>query len=225
MTNDGLRNGSYDQAHARARMVARLRAECGVRDEKVLEAMNFIPRHWFIPEALRGNAYGDHPLPIGHGQTISQPCIVARQTELLEIGPGDRVLEIGAGCGYQTAVLSQLARAVFAVERILELANAAHETLTRLRIRNVTVKCFDGTAGWPDYAPYQGILVAAGGPLVPQPLVDQLAVGGRLIIPIGDEHGQRLTRVTRTERETRAEDFGPCQFVPLIGEHGWKEKE
>lgn len=216
-------NGSgYDQARIRARMVERLRHHYGIRDEHVLAAMTEVPRHLFVPEALRGSAYGDHALPIAAGQTISQPYIVARQTELLDLKAADRVLEIGAGSGYQTAILSRLVRSVFAIERIVELARAAQKLLSELRITNVTIKCFDGTNGWKDFAPYAGILVAAGSPEIPQPLVEQLTVGGKLIIPIGTEKEQRLTRVTRTETGTKVEDFGACQFVKLIGQHGWQ---
>lgn len=213
--------GSYDQARPRARMVEMLQHKYGIRDEKVLEAMRKVPRHLFVPAALRARAYGDHALPIGHNQTISQPYIVARQTELLQLTRRDKVLEIGAGSGYQTAVLAKVAYSVFAIERIVTLARGAQKLLNELGCTNVIIKCFDGTNGWPDFAPYDSILVAAGAPDIPQPLVAQLAVGGRLIIPIGSEAEQRLTRVTRTDRGLITEDFGPCQFVPLIGQHGW----
>ncbi|MFN7948178.1 MAG: protein-L-isoaspartate(D-aspartate) O-methyltransferase [Blastocatellia bacterium] len=217
-------NHVYDQARIRARMVEYLRHHYGIRDERVLAAMNAVPRHLFVPEALRGNAYGDHALPIAAGQTISQPYIVARQSELLELQPGDRVLEIGAGSGYQTAILAQLARSVFAIERKVELARSAQKLLNELRITNVILKCFDGTNGWRDYAPYAGILVAAGSPEIPPPLIEQLAIGGRLIIPVGTETEQRLVRVTRTENGTKTEDFGRCQFVRLVGQHGWQSE-
>lgn len=214
-------NGVQNYDRVRARMIERLRQHYGIRDERVLSAMNEIPRHLFVPEALSATAYGDHALPIAASQTISQPYIVARQSELLELRPDDRVLEIGAGSGYQTAVLAKLVRTVFAIERIVELARGAQKLLSQLGLTNVILKSFDGTNGWKDYAPYRAILVAAGSPEIPQPLVEQLAVGGRLIIPIGTEKQQRLTRVTRTETGTRTEDFGPCQFVKLIGQHGW----
>lgn len=215
------RNRGYDQARIRARMVEHLRQHYEIRDERVLAAMNAVPRHLFVPEALRGNAYGDHALPIAAGQTISQPYIVARQSELLGLQPGDRVLEIGAGSGYQTAILAHLARAVFAIERKVELARSAQKLLNELRFTNVILKCFDGTSGWRDYAPYAGILVAAGSPEIPPPLVEQLAIGGRLVIPVGTETEQRLMRVTRTDTGTKTEDFGRCQFVRLVGQHGW----
>jgi protein-L-isoaspartate(D-aspartate) O-methyltransferase len=205
------------------KMVERLRHHYRIRDERVLAAMATVPRHLFVPEALRAHAYGDHALPIECGQTISQPFIVARQTELLEVTRNDRVLEIGAGSGYQTAILSRVAGQVFAIERLPELARAAATLLRELRISNAVVKCFDGTLGWGQFAPYRGILVAAASPEVPEPLVHQLTLGGRLIIPVGSERDQRLIRVTRTESGTRVEDFGGCQFVKLIGRHGWEQ--
>jgi protein-L-isoaspartate(D-aspartate) O-methyltransferase len=211
-----------DYARARQKMVERLRHHYGLRDERVLAAMEAVPRHLFIPEALRTRAYGDHALPIAGGQTISQPFIVARQTELLEVTREDRVLEIGSGSGYQTAILSQVAGQVFSIERLPGLARGAQALLRELRVFNATVKCFDGTVGWSEFAPYRGVLVAAASPEVPQPLVNQLALGGRLVIPVGSEKEQRLIRVTRTAAGTRTEDCGGCQFVKLIGRHGWE---
>jgi protein-L-isoaspartate(D-aspartate) O-methyltransferase len=207
-------------ARERAEMVERLRSQ-GITSDPVLAAMAAIPRHLFVPEALQWNAYGDHALPIESNQTISQPYIVARETELLEVTSKDRVLEIGAGSGYQTAVLCRVAGQVFALERLPELARLAQERLRKIGCYNAAIKCFDGTYGWSEFAPYQGILVAAGSPDIPQPLVNQLAVGGRLVIPVGTEKQQRLIRITRTEKGTQTEDFGPCQFVKLIGRHGW----
>lgn len=203
-------------------MVERLRETYGIRDPKVLETLSSVPRHFFVPEALQGQAYGDHALPIDHNQTISQPFIVARMTELLELSKQSRVLEIGAGSGYQTAVLSQLASQVYAIERIGELARQAHARLRELGIYNATVKAFDGTLGWKAHSPYDAILVAAGGPVIPEPVVAQLKVGGRLVIPIGEtREGQRLVRVVKTETGHKKEEHGSCQFVPLIGQHGW----
>jgi protein-L-isoaspartate(D-aspartate) O-methyltransferase len=176
----------------------------------------------FVPEALQGRAYGDHALPISASQTISQPYIVARMTELLEIDSNSRVLEIGAGSGYQTAVLSKIAGQVYAIERIGDLAREAQTRIRQLGIYNATVKCFDGTLGWAANAPYDAILVAAGGPTVPQPLITQLKVGGRLVLPVGDSReSQRLVRVTKTASGSKQEDHGACAFVPLIGQHGW----
>lgn len=225
MPSLNLNNGKDSKGFAREReqMVEWLRGHYRIRDECVLAAMSATPRHLFVPEALRGHAYGDHALPIDFGQTISQPYIVARQTELLEVTKNDRVLEIGAGSGYQTAILAQVAGQVFALERIAELARGAQGLLRELGVYNATIKCFDGTYGWSEFAPYRGILVAAASPDVPQPLVNQLAVGGRLVIPVGSEKEQRLIRVTRTEDGVKTEDQGACQFVKLIGKYGWEK--
>jgi protein-L-isoaspartate(D-aspartate) O-methyltransferase len=206
----------------RERMVERLRDEYGIRDPDVLEAMRRVPRHFFVTEALRGRAYDDHALPIDFNQTISQPFIVARMTELLELNKQSRVLEIGAGSGFQTAVLAQLASQVYSIERIGELARQAQTRIRALEIHNATVKAFDGTLGWNAYGPYDGILVAAGGPRIPEPLIAQLKTGGFLVIPIGDtKESQKLVRVRKTETGREVEDHGRCQFVPLIGQHGW----
>jgi protein-L-isoaspartate(D-aspartate) O-methyltransferase len=205
-------------------MVERLRDHYKIADTRVLDVMNKLSRHLFVPEALRSQAYKDNALPIASGQTISQPYIVARMTEILEITRRDKVLEIGAGTGYQTAVLAALARSVFAVERLPNLANEARDRLKRLGIYNVSLKTDDGTAGWESYAPYDAILVAAGGPDIPQPLVNQLKVGGRLVIPVGaDPKNQNLIRLIKTDSGVQTQDFGPCAFVPLIGEHGWQQ--
>ena len=203
-------------------MVERLRDHYQVRDERVLEAMRSVPRHAFVPEALQSRAYGDHALPISSSQTISQPYIVARMTELLEINSDSRVLEIGAGSGYQTAILAKVAGQVYSIERIANLAREAQSRIRQLNIYNATVKCFDGTLGWAANAPYDAVLVAAGGPTVPEPLVAQLKVGGRLVVPVGDSReSQRLVRITKTETGYKQEDHGACAFVPLIGQHGW----
>lgn len=206
----------------RERMVERLRDHYGIRDERVLAVMREVPRHFFVPEALQSRAYGDHALPIPANQTISQPFIVARMTELLELNKQSRVLEIGAGSGYQTAVLARLAAQVYAIERIGDLAREAQTRLRRLGIYNATVKCFDGTLGWNAYAPYDGILAAAGGPEVPEPLLAQLKIDGRLVMPVGStRESQRLVRIARTEHNYEREDHGACAFVPLIGRYGW----
>ncbi|MGE0133092.1 MAG: protein-L-isoaspartate(D-aspartate) O-methyltransferase [Blastocatellales bacterium] len=219
--NNGQDNPHY--ARARAEMVERLRRHYRIRDERALAAMERIPRHLFVPQALQSHAYADHALPIEFNQTISQPFIVARETELLEVTKDDRVLEIGAGSGYQTAVLAQVAGQVFALERIPELAREAQARLRSLGIHNATIKCFDGTYGWNEFAPYRGILVAAAAPDIPKALIDQLAIGGHLVIPIGTESDQRLIRVTRAPEGVITEDFGPCQFVKLIGRFGWEK--
>ncbi|MCA1590967.1 MAG: protein-L-isoaspartate(D-aspartate) O-methyltransferase [Acidobacteria bacterium] len=206
----------------RARMVEHLRGHYRITDARVLDAMNRVPRHFFVPEALRSQAYKDNALPVASGQTISQPYIVARMTELLDLRGPERVLEVGAGTGYQTAVLSLLARRVYAVERIASLAAGAREKLLGLNLRNISFRVDDGTKGWPVYAPFDAILVAAGGPEVPQPLLDQLEMGGGLVIPIGEDlKSQNLVRIVRTSNGFASEDFGPCAFVPLIGQHGW----
>ena len=193
----------------------------GILDPRVLKAMAEIPRHLFVPEALAAKAYGDHALPIGDMQTISQPYMVARMTELAEVDKDSTVLEIGAGSGYQTAVLSAVAGRVFSIERISDLARSAQRNIRQLGCYNATVKWFDGTIGWSDHAPYDAILVAAGSPEVPEPLVKQLAVGGKLVIPIGSEEQQVLVRIIRTESGVVREEHGLCQFVKLIGRHGW----
>lgn len=201
--------------------MAELLRSRGIRDEKVLTAMEEIPRHLFVPEALAAKAYGDHALPIGEMQTISQPYMVARMTELLEVDKESTVLEIGAGSGYQTAVLSFVAGRVFAIERIADLARTAQANIRRIGCYNATVKVFDGTIGWSEHAPYDAILVAAGSPEIPEPLVAQLALGGRLVIPVGDTEQQTLVRVIKKETGVIREDHGGCVFVKLIGRHGW----
>ena len=206
-------------------MVERLRDHYHISDARVLAAMADVPRHLFVPEALQGRAYGDHALPIDANQTISQPYIVARMTELLECDRSSRVLEIGAGSGYQTAVLARVAGQVYSIERIAELARQAQSRIRSLGVYNATVKCFDGTMGWSAHAPYDAVLVAAGGPEVPEPLTAQLKVGGRLVIPVGaSRESQKLVRVVRTEEGFKHEEHGSCAFVPLIGRYGWSNE-
>ena len=218
-------NGSDGFEIPRARMVEHLRGHYRIADERVLDAMNRVPRHAFVPHALQSQAYKDNALPIAAGQTISQPFIVARMTELLELKGRERVLEIGSGSGYQTAVLATVARKVFAVERIATLHAEAKRKLMDLGFRNISYRCDDGTNGWDAYAPFDAILVAAGGPTIPEPLAKQLEIGGRMVIPIGEsQKTQMLVRVTRTEKGCETENFGPCAFVPLIGNHGWDGK-
>ena len=222
MTNQSVEQApgaALYQSH-RARMVDLLRTR-GIQEPRVLKAMSEIPRHLFVPDALAAKAYGDHALPIGDMQTISQPYMVARMTELLEVDKDSTVLEIGAGSGYQTAVLSAVAGRVFAIERISDLARTAQRNIRKLGCYNATVKWFDGTIGWSEHAPYDGVLVAAGSPEIPEPLINQLAIGGRLVIPIGDVEQQVLVRIIRTETGCTRENHGLCQFVKLIGRHGW----
>ncbi len=207
----------------RARMVNLLREHYKIKDETVLQAMSEVPRHWFVPDALKSQAYKDNALPIASKQTISQPFIVARMSELLELNRQSKVLEIGAGSGYQTAILSRLAGKIYAIERVSILVREAQEKLQRFNVGNVDLICADGTLGWQTRAPFDAITVAAGSPNVPQPLLNQLKIGGRLVLPIGDsQQTQRLIRVTRGSHNFHTEDFGACAFVPLIGEHGWQ---
>lgn len=199
----------------------------GIRDEAVLRAMRSVPREEFVSEEMQEFAYRNTPLPIGSGQTISQPLVVAHMAEALELGPDDRVLEIGAGSGYAAAILSQIAKQVFTVERHPELAQAAKKRLKRLGYHNVQVLCADGTRGWPDKAPFDAIVVAAGGPRIPSALLQQLCIGGRLVIPVGEEkESQQLIRaIRRGNDEFEYEELGAVRFVPLIGEAGWETEE
>ena len=204
----------------RREMVDRYVAPRGVDDPRVLAAMREIPRHLFVPEALRAKAYGDHSLPIGQAQTISQPYVVGVMTQRLGVEPGHKVLEIGTGSGYQTAVLSRLARTVYSLERIDELARRASGLLRSLGCHNVSVKTFDGTYGYPAAAPYDRILVTAGTDEVPEPLLAQLAVGGRLVVPIGPPERQRVRVVRRRKTDFAQEDGEAVVFVPLVGKFG-----
>jgi protein-L-isoaspartate(D-aspartate) O-methyltransferase len=210
---------------ARKFMVERHIRARGVRDRRVLDALGTVPREEFVPSELADMAYEDRPLPIEAGQTISQPYIVAVMAEALALEPSHRVLEIGTGSGYAAAVLAHVAKQVYTIERHAELADLARERLRRLGYANVEVRCGDGTLGWSEHAPFDAIVVAAGGPDVPQALLDQLAIGGRLVIPIGTGRAQELARVTRVgDTEYKREDLGAVQFVPLIGAQGWAER-
>ena len=194
----------------------------GVTRPEVLRAMRKVPRHLFVEEALIPQAYEDHPLPIGHGQTISQPYVVAWMTELLEVSPGHKVLEIGTGSGYQAAVLAELGAEVYTVERVKPLFELARARLTALRCRRVRLKLDDGTLGWPEEAPFDRILVAAGGPRIPQPLVAQLAENGRMVIPVGaSRRSQTLCLVRRENGRVIVRELGGVMFVDLVGAHGW----
>jgi protein-L-isoaspartate(D-aspartate) O-methyltransferase len=197
----------------------------GIRDPKVLAAFLEVPRHEFIPEAGLRAAYADYPLPLIEGQTISQPYIVALMTESLDLSAGDKVLEIGAGSGYQAAILSRLAKEVYTIERVPALAERAERTLRRLGYGNVRVILSDGTRGWEESAPYDAIIVTAAAPHVPAPLLDQLAEGGRLVIPVGGEYSQDLIVLRKKRGEIEEEKVCGCVFVPLIGEHGWRGKD
>lgn len=210
-----------DYAQQREEMLDKQLRRRGIADVGVLAAMQKVPRHEFVPPELRGQAYEDIPLPIGSGQTISQPYIVAAMTAALRVQPGDRVLEIGTGCGYQAAVLSVLAREVFSIERRPELASSASQRLEQLGFSNVHVHCGDGSVGLPELAPFDDILVAAAAPAVPKPLLEQLAQGGRMIIPIGDADSQDLQLIERHGETFPSRLLEGCRFVPLVGHHGW----
>jgi len=206
----------------RERMVEDQLVRRGITDARVLQAMRTVPRHRFVEEALRERAYGDHALPIGEQQTISQPYIVALMTSLLSLTGGEKVLEVGTGSGYQTAVLSELARRVCSIERLAPLATRARTLLESLGVTNVWSRVGNGTLGWPDEAPFDRILIAAGGPGVPPPLFDQLVEGGRMVLPIGNAGGQTLTLVERVGGQMRTRTFGDCMFVPLVGKYAWE---
>jgi len=195
----------------------------GIKDERVLEAMRKVPRHMFVDEALREQAYNDHPLPIAEKQTISQPYVVALMTESLELAGSEKVLEIGTGSGYQSAVLAELAGRVFSIERYPDLAYRANSLLQKLGYNNVIIRVGDGSLGWPDDEPFDGIVVTAGTPKIPQPLVDQLTMGGRLVVPVGDRFGQDLIMVRRLADCIKKTNLGGVRFVDLVGKWGWSE--
>ncbi|MCL4503524.1 MAG: protein-L-isoaspartate(D-aspartate) O-methyltransferase [Deltaproteobacteria bacterium] len=208
-------------AALRERMVDQQIEARGVADLRVLAAMRKVPRHLFIPSHLWDQAYNDYPLPIGENQTISQPYIVALMTELLEITETDRVLEVGTGSGYQAAILAELAAEVFSIDRVGGLADQARQVLDSLGYTNIKIRVGDGTLGWPEEMPFDAIIVTAGAPKVPRPLTEQLALGGRLVIPVGDVWSQTLTCVRKTREGLKFEYHGGCRFVRLIGKYGW----
>ena len=197
----------------------------GIQDPRVIEAMRKIPRHLFVPEVLLGRAYGDTALPIGDGQTITQPFMVAYMSEALGLRGGERVLEVGTGSGYQAAVLASLAERVYSVERIRSLLERARKTLDRIHCHNVVTKLSDGSYGWQEEAPFDAILITAGAPSLPQALVDQLKSGGTLVIPVGERNSQRLVRVRKGSQGWSEEDLRECNFVALVGEYGWAKRE
>jgi len=209
----------------RSRMVREQLLPRGITDARVLEAMNTVPRHFFVEDALHGQAYGDFPLPIGEGQTISQPYIVALMTQALELQGGETVLEIGTGCGYQTAILAHLAGKVYSIERIKSLHIKARRLFDRLHYLNIVCKVDDGTLGWPQNAPYDAIIVTAAGPKIPLPLIEQLADPGRMVIPVGDRLSQQLIVVVKQNGEVRQSVVENVRFVSLIGDHGWHPRQ
>ena len=202
---------------------AQIRAR-GIADQRVLNVMEKVPRHLFVDEGLVGQAYNDNPLPIGQQQTISQPYIVALMSEAMALTGREKVLEIGTGSGYQTALLAELAERVFSIERIAALANTARRILDALNCYNVAIRVGDGTYGWREESPFDAIMVTAGAPRIPSLLIEQLAIGGRLVIPVGGRYSQTLLKMTRLSedlKDLKREDLGGCRFVDLIGEHGW----
>jgi protein-L-isoaspartate(D-aspartate) O-methyltransferase len=205
----------------RARMVEEQLARRGITDARLLDAMGRVPRHLFVEEALRDRAYGDHPLPIGEQQTISQPYIVALMTSLLSLRGPEKVLEIGTGSGYQTAILALLARRVCSIERLASLAARSRALLESLGFTNIWIRVGDGSLGWPDEAPFDRILAAAASPSVPAPLVDQLAEGGRMVVPVGDATNQTLTLVEKIDGAVRTSPHGECAFVKFVGRYAW----
>jgi len=207
----------------RERMVKTQLKKRGIRNSRVLEAFKRVPRHHFIPKNLADQAYADGPLPIGESQTISQPYMVAIMTQSAEIVPGNRVLEIGSGSGYQSAILAELGAEVYTIERVPALSEQAGETLLRLNYQNIHSRAGNGTLGWEEEAPFDAILVTAGAPEIPKPLLDQLAIGGRLVIPLEEDYSQVLYIVRRSKEGFQRERGDRCTFVPLIGEHGWKK--
>ncbi len=208
---------------ARERMVKNQLVARGIRDPRVLEAMRRVPRHLFVDEALVDQAYQDHPLPIGYGQTISQPYIVALMSEALELEGDEKVLEVGTGSGYQAAILGELAHKVYSVERIPQLLARARKILDSLGYNNIFLKLDDGTWGWQEFAPYDAIIVTAASPQVPEPLLKQLADPGVMVIPVGDEFSQNLVRIRKVNEQYIREDLGGVRFVKLVGDHGWRQ--
>lgn len=207
---------------ARKKMVAEQLIGRGIQDARLLDVMGRVPRHEFVDPGMAAQAYQDMPLNIGLKQTISQPYMVALMTEIMELKGGEKVLEIGTGSGYQTAILAELCRHVFSIERLSTLSNRARRTLYRLGYVNVTLRIGDGTLGWPEEAPFDAIIVTAGAPEIPQVYKDQLAEGGRLVIPRGGEEAQELARITQNDGKFREELLTSCRFVKLVGRHGWQ---
>ncbi len=217
-----MNENSIKYERQREEMVRRQIQTRGVTDSKVLAAMCKVPRHLFVSEALRDQAYGDFPLPIGEQQTISQPYIVAEMTQALQPGKEDRILEIGTGSGYQAAILAEIVFRVYTIEKINSLFLNSRKLFDKLHYHNIVTKYSDGTSGWSDESPFDGIIVTAGSPEIPKPLVSQLAVGGRMVIPVGDRYSQELIKLYKDEHGIHKTNLGGCRFVKLVGEYGWK---
>jgi len=207
---------------ARERMVREQLLSRGIRDPRVLAAMGKVPRHLFVPDELRNEAYDDHPLPIGEGQTISQPYMVALMIEALGLKGEERVLEVGTGSGYEAAILAELCARVFSVERLEELATRARGRLSSLGYGNVSTRVGDGTLGWAEHAPYEAVVISAAAPCIPRPLLEQLKPGGCLVLPMGEEDLQALVRIRKDKEGLKEDYFGECRFVKLLGMYGWK---
>jgi len=220
MMKEAIKYGRQREEMVRHQIEAR-----GIKDPFVLTAFQSVPRHLFVSEALRDQAYGDYPLPIGEQQTISQPYIVAEMTQALELREDDRVLEIGTGSGYQAAILAEIVYRVYTVERIRSLYIQARKLLDKLRYHNIVMRCGDGTAGWKDESPFDAIIVTAGAPEIPEKLLNQLAEGGRMVVPVGNQHSQDLIKVVKDKKGIHKSNLGGCRFVKLIGEQGWKENK
>jgi len=219
------RAGALDYARAREKMVKEQILDRGIRDPKVIEALTRVPRHLFVPEALVGRAYGDTALPIGEGQTITQPYMVAFLSAALNLQGSEKILEVGTGSGYQAAVLACLAERVCSVERIRGLLERARKALDRIQCHNVVTKLSDGSYGWAEEGPFDAILITAGAPSLPQPLVAQLKTGGTMVIPVGERNNQKLIRVRKVSHGFSQEDLLECNFVSLVGEFGWAKRE
>lgn len=217
-----MEENSIKYERQRQEMVRRQIEARGVTDPKVLAAMNKVPRHLFVSDALRDQAYGDFPLPIGEQQTISQPYIVAEMTQALQPGKDDRILEIGTGSGYQAAILAEIVFRVYTIEKIYLLYTKARKLFDKLRYHNIVTKYSDGTSGWEDESPFDGIIVTAGSPSIPKPLISQLAVGGRMVIPVGDLYSQELIKLYKDKHGIHKTNLGGCRFVKLVGEYGWR---
>jgi protein-L-isoaspartate(D-aspartate) O-methyltransferase len=217
--------GVLDYTRAREKMVKEQIVDRGIRNPKVIDALTRIPRHLFVPEVLLGQAYGDTALPIGEGQTITQPYMVAFMSGALNLQGNEKILEVGTGSGYQAAVLACLAERVYSVERIRGLLERARKALDRIQCHNVVTKLSDGSYGWVEEAPFDAILITAGAPSLPQPLLGQLKVGGTLVIPVGERNCQRLIRIRKGTQGYSREDLLECNFVSLVGEYGWAKRE